>query len=334
MPAPFYPLIKGTTAGTPGTGAFTPNAAASGFRAWSTVPRWTGLVRYDDGSAWELGWAVWNGTTLSRSSTQFFDSSTGSPLSLTSSATAAMVVDPNEVMPDLGSCQWRGWVPTLAGTAWANVGMSAAPATTGTLASAAIAATNYLTEQVRIQNTSATTANAQAVMVGNTGAVAVVSTSAGRGGFVSTARWGASVLPTGPRLFVGMTSATFVGNTGEPSALVAKVAAFAKDSGDTNIQLLTNDGTGGGTKIDTGIAWAANGWYESSIWCEPGSNKVNALLMRMDPGNEAVWFQSTTTDVPIDGSLLFPQMMGGLNGTNTGTAIVFHGGSLFIRTGQ
>lgn len=334
MPAPFSNAIKGTTAGTPGTGAFTPNAASSGFRAWSLVSAgWVGLVRYEDGSSWELCYSYWNGTTLSRASSQIYDSSSGSAISLTSAATAAMVADAGEIMPDLGSAQWRGWIPGLGNTAWVNLGMSAVPATTGTLAGGAISATSYLTEQARIQNTSATTANAQAVMYGNTTGVAIISTSAGRGGFECVGRFGATVLPTGPRLFVGVTSVTFVANTGEPSALQsANVAVFAKDSADTNIQLLTNDGTASnGTKIDTGIPWVANGWYEVGIWCEPGSNKVYALLVRLDTG--AVWYGSTTTDVPATGALVFPQMMGGLSST-TGTAIVFQGGSMFMRTGQ
>jgi hypothetical protein len=116
MPAPFYFAIKGTTSGTPGSGAFTPSAAASGYRAWSNVPTgWMGLVRFEDGSAWELGYSYWNGTTLSRGTNQRFDSSTGSALSLTSSATAAMVVDPREVLqPDVGN--WRALVPAVGAT--------------------------------------------------------------------------------------------------------------------------------------------------------------------------------------------------------------------------
>jgi hypothetical protein len=61
--SPFYNCIKGATSGAPGTGAFTPNAAASGFRAWSLVPTgWIGLVRYEDGTSWELTYSYWNGS--------------------------------------------------------------------------------------------------------------------------------------------------------------------------------------------------------------------------------------------------------------------------------
>lgn len=331
MSAPFYNVIKGTTGGTPGTGAFTPNAASSGFLAWSTVPTgWIGMVRYEDGSAWELQYSYWNGTTLSRSaSAQFVASSTGSALTLTSAATAALVEDGGDVMPNLGSYPTRGWFGGNGSSASINVGLSA-PTILGTGSSSGPASTNALTMQNRSIFTSATTANAQCGWVAATMA-AMVSTTAGLGGFDFIARFGCSTLPTGPRLFVGMTGTSFNGNTGEPSALVANVAIFGLDSTDTNIQLMTNNGSGGSTKIDTGIPLAVNGLYECSIFNDPGSTKIYALLIRVDTG--AIWFGSTTTDVPPTGAGLIPHVCGGLNGTNTGTAMALNINAMTIRQG-
>jgi hypothetical protein len=333
MPAPFYDAVKGTTSGTPGVGAFTPNAAPAGYRSWATVPtNWMGLVRFEDASnAWELCFCYWNGTTLSRASTQVFDSSTGSQLTLTSAATASMVIDAAEIMPDLAATSWRGWFPVVNGATPSAIGLPAATIT-GTGAGVLPAATNWLTEQPRTQITSLTTANAQAGQ--STATVSsLVSTTAGRGGFTFRARFGCSVLPTGPRLFVGMTNATFVGVTTEPSASrTAANACFAKDSGDTNIQLLVNDNSASAsTKTDTGIPLTANAWYEAVIWVEPGSTRVNALLMRLDTG--AIWFGTTTTDVPPNGALMFPQIIAGLSAT-TGTAVVLHVGGVTVRSGQ
>lgn len=331
MPAPFYNLIKGTTSGTPGTGAFTPNAASSGFLAWSNVPtNWIGLVRYEDGSAWELQYSFWNGTTLSRSATaQFVASSTGSALTLTSAATAAMIADAGDVMSHIGGTKWGAWSAAPGSTTLTAVGINGATSV-ATAATGAIANTNYLTMQPRTQNTSATTANTQCGFLSST-ACAIVSTSAGKGGFEFCARLGASQLPAGPRLMVGMLSSSFFTNTGEPSALVGNVAAFALDSGDTNIQLLVNSNAGSGTKTDTGIPLVANGWYEMSVWCEPGSNKIYGLLIRLDTG--AIWFGSTTTDVPVDGALMFPQVLGNLSAT-TGTAFILCLGSMSVRSGS
>jgi len=331
MPAPFYNAIKGTTSGTPGTGAFTPNVASAGFRAWSTVPTgWVGLVRYEDGTAWELSWSYWSGTTLSRGTNQLFDSSTGSALSLTSAATAAMVVDAKETQPRLGGSSTRGMIGhSNSTTAPTSLGFGSSTVT-GTAAAAAIAATNYLTEQPRAQSNSATTANAQAGYT-TPNAIALTSTTAGRGGWDFYCSFGPAQLPTGPRLFVGMTSTTFVASTAEPSALTAHVAVFGLDSTDTNIQLVVNSNAGTGTKTDTGITLTANAWYQARIWNESGSTTIYALLFRCDTG--AIFYTTTSTDVPGNGALLMAQTLGGLNGTNTGTAFNLCFGQMIVRSG-
>jgi hypothetical protein len=331
--APFYNAIKASAASVPGTGAFTPGTALTGNRAWATVGAgWIGLVRFDDAAAWELSYCYWNGTTLSRAATQLLDSSSGTLLNLSGSSTAAMIVDAADVVPHLGSTALRGWIMGNISGGGSTVLGTPALTVTGTGSAPAVAATNFFTEQIGSVSTSATTANAQAGWSTTTPLI-VVNTSAGRGGGEMAFRFGSSALPTGPRLFAGLTSVTFVANTGEPSALQsASVAAFAKDSTDTNIQLLTNDGTAtNGTKVDTGIPFAANAWYEASIWIEPGSNKVWGLLIRRDTG--AIWLGSTITDVPASGALLFPQLLGGLSST-TGTAILIKCGDLIIRSGS
>jgi hypothetical protein len=325
----FFNAIKGTTAGAPGTGAFTPNAAASGYRAWSNVPAgWIGLVRYEDGSAWELSYSYWNGTTLSRASTQLYDSSTGSALSLTSAATAAMIVDAREVMTHLGGPAWRGWLAQVNSTTVSNFGM-AAPTVNGTAVANTIANTNFKTEQLRVQVSSATTASALGGWSMGANSAVVNSTSAGRGGYEVVCRFGANQLPTGPRLIIGLSTVT-VGSF-EPSAITgAHVHAFAKDSTDTNIQFLTQDGTTS-RKVDTGIPLNTTGWYEATIWQDAGSNRCYGLLVRLDTGD--IWFGSTTTNVPASGSTFLVQALGGLNASNTGTAFQIQLGSYFIRSG-
>lgn len=143
-------------------------------------------------------------------------------------------------------------------------------------------------------------------------------------------RFGCSQLPTGPRVFMGLTGTTFVANTAEPSALTAHYAVLAKDSTDTNLQFLCNSNAGTGTKIDTGIALAATGVYECSIWFGPGGNTMRMLLIRLDTG--AIYYGSTATAVPATGTALFPQIMCGLSST-TGTAIILNFCQAVFRTG-
>lgn len=324
---PFFNAVRGTTAGTPGTGSFTPNAASTGFLAWSTVPSgWIGLVRYEDGSSWELAYGYWNGTVITRPS-NIVASSSGSRLSLTSSATASLVADGMMVSPN-PVYDGRGYFPQINSTALTNIGLPGGVAT-GTAAAQTLATTNYLTEQPRLQLTSATTANAQSAY-STTNIVGITSTTAGRGGWMYVARFGASGLPTGPRFFSGMTSTTFIANAGDPSALTANYAIIGKDSADTNLQLITNSNVSTGTKIDTGMALAVNDWFHQQIWTQPGSTTVYALLVKMNDGS--IYYGSTNTDVPGNGSLLMPQCIGSLAAT-TGTAIVFHFGGFAVRNG-
>lgn len=332
MAGPFYNNIKGITAGAAGTGAYTPSAAATGALAWSTVPTgWVGLVLYEDGATWELQYSYWNGTTLSRSATaQFVSSSSGSALTLTSAATAALVVDGSEIAPHL-AVPTRGWfaapdpVTSLLGLGMTN------PAVTGTASNAALATTNALTEQLKLLITSATTANAQSgASISTLTGVFPVNTTAGRGGGEMCFRFGCSALPTGPRVFMGMTASTFVGNVAEPSAFTANYAVLGKDSTDTNLQFLCNSNVGSGTKIDTGIALVATGYYECTIWFNPGSNTFGMLLIRLDTG--AIYYGSTSTDAPANGALLAPEILCGLSST-TGTAIVLNFCQAVFRTG-
>lgn len=329
MAGPFYNNIKSTSSGTAGTGAFTPSTATADALAWSTVPTgWIGLVRYDDGTSWELRYGYWNGTTISRPTNGFVSSSSGSALSLTSAATAALVPDGVWLRPDYPGVL-REATPQPATANFSLFGLPAGTST-GTAAGVALSTTNYLTEQPRTQFTSATTANAQAGY-SHSALYAISSTNAGRGGWKFRCRFGATALPTGPRLFVGMTGTTYVGNTGEPSALVANYAVHGFDSTDSNvIQLITNSNASTGTKVSTGITFAVNGWYESIIWALPGSLTIYALLIRWDTGE--IYYTSTATDVPVNGATMFPQCLGALSAT-TGTAIVMQWGGYAVRAG-
>lgn len=84
-----YNRAKMTVSGTPGTGTITLGSASSGFQTFASAGVPTGaLVSYvaENGTAWEVGQGTYTsvGTTLSRGLIQ---SSTGSLLNLTSSAT-------------------------------------------------------------------------------------------------------------------------------------------------------------------------------------------------------------------------------------------------------
>jgi hypothetical protein len=326
--APGVMAVAGTTGTAPGTGAFTPNAAASRARAWSTVfTGWTGLVRFDDGSDWEYSFCYWNGTTLSRSSTQMFDSSSGSLLSLTSAATATLISDVNQFLDSSFAGPVRGTLPRPnsatpddIGCGWTNVQSPTA---------AALATTNYLTTQPRVIFTSSTTANASAGR-SPTQNYMLVSSTAGQGGGMKSFKFGFTQLPTGPRLFVGG-GGTSLSGADEPSAHVASHVLCAADSTDTNLQFLVNNNSGTGTKTDTGIAWAVNGWYHYAMWNYPGSLEWHQLLVREDTGD--IYYRKTSTDVPPTGTGLQTHIRGYLTSA-TGTAIILALGEVKLKAGR
>lgn len=329
MQFPFHNAIKSTASGTPGAGSFTPSAAAAGYFDWSTVPTgWWGLVRFEDGSAWELRYCYWNGTSITRPS-NIVASSTGSALTLSSSATAEMVADAFELAPNLGRYPVALWTANANQVSALN-GMGWSATTLGTGGSAAIATTNFLTEQPRQLFTSATTASAEAGLRTN-GGQKIASSVAGHGGWEFSALFGASQLPTGPRAYIGMGGGTGspIG-ANEPSALARAHAGFSKDSTDTNLQLIVNaNTTPAAAKTNTSIPLAVNGWYYAKLWSLPGSLTVYALLVRLDTGD--IFYTSTSSSVPANGSILGALCSISLNGTNTGTAALAHIGSVQVR---
>jgi hypothetical protein len=104
-----YDRIKFTPSGTPGTGTITVGSAASGFRtpATASVADGTQLIAYaiEDGTAWETGTGTYtsSGTTFSRTLSA---SSTGSLLSLSSSATIYFTPIATSLVQDIDNRLW------------------------------------------------------------------------------------------------------------------------------------------------------------------------------------------------------------------------------------
>jgi len=304
-----------------GSGSFTPSNATKGMFAMGQLRSGqVGLFRFDDGAAWELRWGFWTGSVVTRPTNGFVSSSTGSALSLSAGASVTLMSPLGLWQRGMG--EHAGQTVPVPGSSTPNtVGTSLAAL--GTAGAVTAADTNLFTRQPRNQYTSATTASANGGL-----AAAFVGYSINQG-FHFTSRFGASQLPTAPRLTVGFCTSTTTSAV-EPSALT-DMAMFAKDSTDTNIQMMVNDSSGTATKTDTSIALAINTWYEAAIWCDPAGSTIYGLLV--DYTNQALWYGSAGTNLPTAATFLAPRSSGSLNGTNTGTAIIYHFGGLYLRSG-
>lgn len=217
---------------------------------------------------------------------------------------------------------WGSLRPLATGTTFSANGLLT-PSAYGTAGAASPANTNYRTRRHRVTYTSATTASAQA---GNR----VASWLYRADGFDFMAQFGVGGLPLNPRLFVGFQSSSGALAAGEPSAVTSCIF-FGKDSTDTNIQFCSNDGSGTASKQDTGIALAVDGWYEVRIWCESGGSDVYGRITRHDTGT--TWEGTISSDLPTTTTAQHINVMGALNGTDTGTAIILDVGTIFARSG-
>lgn len=93
--------VQMTVSGSPGTGTITLGAASTGYLSFDSGGAVTGQAYAclaEDGTAWELFKGVYtsSGTTLTRGT--FIKSSTGSALSLTSSATVSVVFLADDIL--------------------------------------------------------------------------------------------------------------------------------------------------------------------------------------------------------------------------------------------
>ncbi|MES2903284.1 MAG: hypothetical protein V4696_03785 [Pseudomonadota bacterium] len=303
----FVGPIKTTVASvaSAGLGAITPGASVDGGLTFSeAIPSCHYLFRVENSQTeWENFYGWWNGTTISRAASQRVSSSTGAQITVTTASKVMIVIDPDDVMPGLGSGKWGIWNAPFNSTSVHNHGI-AAPTATGTAAAVNCSNTGLQTMSGAVQYTSAAS-NGAIVSLG-TSSQTMRHTTAGRGGFDMRSRWGPLTLPVNSRLMIGAIATQIT--TTEPSASV-NCAMFAKDSTDTNIQFMVNDASGVCTKVDTGFAPAgsADVVYEMSVFCPMGGGYVRPMFFRLDNGD--CWVGAPiTTNLPASGTVLGPQV--------------------------
>lgn len=166
----------------------------------------------------------------------------------------------------------------------------------GTATAANWANTNLLTNSRRLSYISAATAGSaggwrEAVLKYSMG-------STGWGGFHIMARVGFLTLPAGYRQFIGLYSSTAVIGNVDPSTLL-NMCGLGKDTADTNLQFMHNDGTGTANKIDTGLALAVNDVIDFRMFSASGSGKIFFSLQKLNGGGALINSDTgVSTDVP------------------------------------
>ena len=182
------------------------------------------------------------------------------------------------------------------GTAVDTMGLSSA--LTGTATGASQSLTNAHT-RMRRMDLLVTTASTTAVAGVRSGqSILVRGNAAGVGGFACEFLWGPAtgVATSTMRAFAGLVAATAAPTDVEPSSLVNMVG-MGWDAADTQVQIMTNDGTGTATKTAIpGTAWAV-----------PTTDRTAAYLLRLscEPNASTIEYEATelTTDTTVTGSL-------------------------------
>jgi hypothetical protein len=156
------------------------------------------------------------------------------------------------------------------------------------------------------------------VRMGNTQASGLImNDSAYGGGTLLTMVVGFPVYASTQRIFQGyQTSNAAIANNVDISTLV-NMFGIGKDTGDTNLQWMHNDGSGTATKVDTGIAVNTNNIYTIELFVPSNSTTMYGALYEMT--KTANILRSTcavSSNIPAAGTrLLFQQFISTAAGT-------------------
>jgi hypothetical protein len=202
------------------------------------------------------------------------------------------------LQPWLGSKRIMMMFPAPASTTPTILGFSGISAT-GTLTTAAWAATTFRQQMARTLYRSAGTAGQTASWRANHESFFWRGDAAGRGGFTVSFRFSIPAQPSGYLFFCGLrNSSATPGATTDPSTLVDLVG-LGKDSADTTLQFLHNDNVGNCTKVNTGLTPSTDTFYQLIIHCEPNGTVVYFVLRNVETGSIVSSHTSITTNLPL-----------------------------------
>jgi len=214
-------------------------------------------------------------------------------------------------------------IPVAGGT---TVGVIGAAALTlqGTATAASIADTNAQTRRARIEYL--VTAAATNAVAGYRLGTVLLRTAIGYRAFQ---RWGPATGVSGAttRAFFGICPASAFTDVNPSTRL--NIFGMGWDNGDTNVQIMHNDGSGAATKIDLGASFPRpsadrTNMYDVEVYCPPGGASMTCTVRNLTNSAEAT--ETITTNMPPTG-LTFGGAMS-VGGTSSVIGIAFGGSSI------
>lgn len=203
-------------------------------------------------------------------------------------------------------------------------------ASVGTISHPVLTTSNLVTQTCRFVCTSAATANSVAdlrtslhrIWRGN---------SSGLGGFYHRTRFSVETAVTNQRLYVGLLNTTAALSTTQAPSALTNAIGMGYDSGDPNMYIIHNDGTGTATKIDLGSNFPTNDnsvMFDFNLFCPPNETFVNYSVKNLKTGH--VVEGTITTDLPAESTFLC--WRGYMNNGGTAAAVVLGISRMYIET--
>lgn len=180
--------------------------------------------------------------------------------------------------------------------------------------------TNLLSAQSRIVYTSAATANTNIGISSGVTYPFYRSATPNGGGFLTSFLFGISQFNATGRIYIGINNSGTMSTISEPST-DANCIMLGKDSGDTTLQWMSNDGVGTCTKESLGISYDSAAVYRLVIAGKPNSLTVDATLYVSTRTTTNTYNKTFTTNVPGTGLQLANVFL--VNTGTTATAIKF-----------
>ncbi len=191
------------------------------------------------------------------------------------------------------------WLPGTGTTAAINFGASWT--VSATQAHPAIASTNLMSAMRRATYTTSTTSgNAAGIRSGVP--ITLRGNAAGMGGWFYFSRFGVVTLQSAMQIWNGLSASNAL-LAGEPSAQ-ANTVCVGKDTGDTNWQLIFRDGSAA-TKVDLGVAVAANDILDFTMFAPPNGSNVTCRVVRVNDGTVLANNTVHTANLPTSTSVLY-----------------------------
>lgn len=226
------------------------------------------------------------------------------------------------------------WFQPQAGTATLTASNGLVLTATGTATAKSPASTNIHTQTAGVDflvTTAATTA-----VAGFRSSVAQFwrGNAAGLGGFTFVCRWAPATgaATTTSRGFVGLANSTSAPTDVEPSSQL-NIIGMGYDAADTNLQIMSNDGTSTATKVNLGASFPVpttdrSKVYELALFAAPNDSTVQYEVTDLGTGAKATG--TISTDLPSSTTFLAPRGYCSVGGTSSVIGITLF--SLYVET--